>query len=78
MATSKIKDINLFSVTFTSFLGLKTCTAGFYPGIEATRSKAGNQILPAVELRMCGAVLVFLHTSSKHRNNLTSCHFYCT
>jgi hypothetical protein len=78
MATSKVKDINLFSVTFTWFLGLKTCTPGFYPGIEATGSKASNQILPAVELRMCGAVPVFRHTSSRHRNNLTSYHFYCT
>jgi hypothetical protein len=52
MANSKVKDIFLFSVKFTSFVELKTCTACFYPGIKAMGSKAGNQILSAVELRM--------------------------
>jgi len=79
MANNKVKDIFLLSVTFTSFLGPKTCTAGFYRGIEGRGSKAGNQILSAVELRMCEAIPV--HTSTQvlmHRYNLTSYHFYCT
>jgi len=64
MATSKVKDIFLFSVTSTLFLGLKTCTAGFYPGTEGMGSKAGNQILSVVELRMCEVMSVFLHKST--------------
>jgi len=63
MATGKVKDIFLFSVTFTSFLGLGTCTAGYYRGFEGRGSKAGNQILSAVELRMREAITVYLHKS---------------